>query len=145
MEKFIIIMELLEDREFAPFLDRCVSYAIECNVKKLRLDFGLDDDDDDDEVDRVRRYYNLHPIVFCAKSIEVLKFARCRVGLPICVIGVCLVQAAISMFQLNLQNLYHYFLHFSIHVREVLLNCVVGASPVLCNPSAVCQDLIVLA
>ena len=63
MEKFTIDMKLLEDREFAPFVDRCVSYAIGCNVKKLRLGFGLDDYDYDDEFERERRYYNLPPIV----------------------------------------------------------------------------------
>ncbi|TXG68772.1 hypothetical protein EZV62_003707 [Acer yangbiense] len=89
MKKFTIVMKLLKDQEFAPFVDRCVSYAIGCNVKKLRLEFELYyddydyDDDDDDEVDRDIRYYNLPPIVFCAKSIEVLKLESCKVRLPI--------------------------------------------------------------
>ncbi|TXG68773.1 hypothetical protein EZV62_003708 [Acer yangbiense] len=83
MEKFIIVMELLEDREFAPFVDRCVSYAIGCNVKKLRLDFGLDDNNDEDEGDREKKWYNLPPMVLCAKSLEVLKLGRCKVRLPI--------------------------------------------------------------
>ncbi|KAK3219574.1 hypothetical protein Dsin_013544 [Dipteronia sinensis] len=86
MKKFYMVMGILEDQEFAPFVDKCASYAIGCNVKKLKLDFGLDDDDDDDnddEGDRENRWYNLPPSVICAKSIEVLKLGKCKVGLPI--------------------------------------------------------------
>ncbi|TXG69213.1 hypothetical protein EZV62_004148 [Acer yangbiense] len=100
MKKFNMVMEILEDQEFAPLVDKCVSYAIKCNVKKLKLDFGLDDDDDDDndsddddddddegEGDRENRWYDLWydlpPMVLCAKSIEVLKLGKCKVGLPI--------------------------------------------------------------
>ncbi|KAL5757651.1 hypothetical protein ACOSP7_020262 [Xanthoceras sorbifolium] len=82
MEKFNMVVDLFEDREFASFVDRCVSYAIGCNVKKLRLDFATEHYDYD-EGDRGKRWYNLPPIVLCAKSIEVLKLGRCKLELPI--------------------------------------------------------------
>ncbi|KAK2651501.1 hypothetical protein Ddye_011357 [Dipteronia dyeriana] len=55
-----------------------------CFLCKWKLDFRLDDDYNyDDEGHRENRWYNLPPMVLCAKSIEVLKLGKCKVGLPI--------------------------------------------------------------
>ncbi|KAK2654456.1 hypothetical protein Ddye_014312 [Dipteronia dyeriana] len=94
MEKFSMETKLFADQEIVSFVDRCISYAIGNNVKKLKLgiyaignnvkklgilskrrhklEFGL----------KSNRWYDLPPIVLCAKSIEVLKLRGCKLELP---------------------------------------------------------------
>ncbi|KAK2654061.1 hypothetical protein Ddye_013917 [Dipteronia dyeriana] len=89
MEKFSIETKLFGDietklfgdKEYVSFVDRCICYAIENNVKKLKLgilskiwyehEFGL----------RRASWYDLPPIVLCSNSIEVLKLRGCKLEL----------------------------------------------------------------
>ncbi|KAK2654518.1 hypothetical protein Ddye_014374 [Dipteronia dyeriana] len=71
MEKFSIDTKLFDDQELASFVDRCICYAIGSNVKMMKLEFLLKRWHELEFGLRRDSWYDLPPIVLCAKSVEV--------------------------------------------------------------------------
>ncbi|KAI9161869.1 hypothetical protein LWI28_021545 [Acer negundo] len=73
LKKFALEMYLFNDFELKSLLDRCISYAVGCNVKELKLIFNCSS---------TCIVYNLRQVIFSVKSIEVLELKGWKLELP---------------------------------------------------------------
>ncbi|KAK3220112.1 hypothetical protein Dsin_014082 [Dipteronia sinensis] len=73
LKKFALEMDFFNDFELKSLLDRCISYAIECKVKELKLIFNCSS---------THLWYNPHEVIFSAKLIQVLELKGWKLDLP---------------------------------------------------------------
>ena len=76
LEKFTLIVQLSDDLKFVSSVYRCLRYAVESNVKGLKLGFCCSYGKYPDS------YYNLPQLVFYAKSMALLGLDSCKLESP---------------------------------------------------------------
>ena len=76
LEKFTFIVQLSDDVKFVSSIYRCLRYAVETNVKELKLGFCCPHSNYPDS------YYNLPQLVFYAKSMSLLGLDSCKLESP---------------------------------------------------------------
>ncbi|KAK3220118.1 hypothetical protein Dsin_014088 [Dipteronia sinensis] len=73
LKKFAFEMDFFNDFELKSLLDRCISYAVGCSVKELKLIFHCSS---------THLWYNPCQVIFSATSIEVLELEGWKLELP---------------------------------------------------------------
>ena len=76
LKKFMLLVQLSDDLKFVSSVYRCIRYAVESNVKKLKLRFCRP----------YRNYpdscYNMPQLVFYAQSMALLELDSCKLESP---------------------------------------------------------------
>lgn len=108
VHKFILKMRLLSDTELS---DRCICYAVESNVKELKLEMKPDISL------QSRLLYNLPHVVLCSKSLNVLELEGCKLELP--------RSNVIELFSLRKLNLFH------VNVDDQVVENLIAGCPMI--------------